>query len=290
MSEKIAAVVNSDAITFSDVSDRMNMIIASSGLADTEDIREKLKSQVIGSLIDEQIRLQEARRLNLEIGESEVNNAFSALAKQNKMSFGDFRKVIEERGVPLKTMERQITSQIAWTKVVQQELRPQINISEKDIDDLLARLEKNIGKTEYLVAEIYLPVEAAKSENEVKQLAQKLAGQLQSGKASFFRVAQQFSKAAGAPQGGDMGWVQEGQLEGPLDEALKGLDKDQVSVPVRSLSGYHILLARDKRDILKDNIPSRQDVMNTLGLERLDRLQRRYFMDLKSAAFIENRV
>lgn len=290
MSEKIAAVVNSDVITMTDVNDRTTMIIGSSNLGDTPDTRKRLQRQVMNALIEEQIRLQEAERLELKVSDSEVNNGLANLAKQNNLSFGDFKKALEQRGIPVSSMRRQIQSRIAWSKVVQRQLHPQVNVSESDVDEYIKRLERNIGKTEYLAAEIFLPVEAGVSEAEVRQLAYRLAGQLQSGKASFFRVAQQFSKAAGAPRGGDMGWVQDGDLEQALDNALQTLEAGKVSNPVKTTVGYHILTVREKRQITQENIPSREDATQKLGLDRLERIQRRYFMDLKASAFIETRV
>lgn len=290
MSENIAVVVNKDAITRSDVNDRTTMIVGSSGLPNNAETRSRLRGQVVSGLIDEQIRLQEAERLELEVSESEINKGFSTLAQQNKMSYGEFRKVIENRGVPIHTMERQIASQIAWSKVVQARIRPQVNISDSDIDERLARLSRNIGKTEYLSAEVYLPVESPRKEAEVRSLAQKLSAQLREGNASFFRVAQQFSKAPGAPKGGDMGWVQEGQLEEKLDAALRKLQKGQASAPVKGANGYHIFFVREKRTITEGNIPTREQVRQQLGVERLERAARRYFMDLKSATFIDNRL
>ena len=71
-SEGIAVIVNDDAITVSDVNDRMRLIVSSSGLPNTSDIRNKLMPQIIGSLVEEQIRLQEARRLNLDITPQEI--------------------------------------------------------------------------------------------------------------------------------------------------------------------------------------------------------------------------
>jgi len=289
-SERIAVVVNEDVITTSDVNDRLALIIASSGLPNNQDIRNKLLPQILGSLVDEQIRLQEARRLELDVSKAEINQGFATIAQQNKFSAEQFRGMLAKGGIPAVTMEDQIRAQIAWSKVVQFKLRPQVVISQGDIDNYLERLSENTGKLEHLLAEIFLPVEAADQESKTRQLAQKLVQEIRSGKAPFFKVAQQFSKAAGSSQGGDLGWISSGQLQEELDAVLPRMKQGEVSDPIRTASGFHILSVREQRNITAETLPSREDVMASLGLQRLERLQRQYLLDLKSVAFIENRL
>lgn len=289
-SEAIAAVVNEEAITMSDVEDRMNLIIASSGLPNTKEIKSKLAGQVIGGLIEERIKLQEATRLGIDIKQEDIDAGFADIAKQNNFKPEQFAGMLAQAGINIGTLQNQIEAQIAWLRLVQQELRPRIAVSDKDVDDTLARLKANAGKTEYLVAEIFLPVDDPKAEGDTHQLAARLVSEITSGKAPFSKVAQQFSKAPGADQGGDLGWVQQGQLPQELENAVKTMAPGTFSPPVRSLSGYHILSLREVRTISATTMPSREQVVTNIGTQRLEREQRRYYLDLKSASFIENRV
>ncbi|GJL85663.1 MAG: hypothetical protein DHS20C02_14380 [Micavibrio sp.] len=288
--ERIAAVVNEDAITVSDVNDRLRLIIGSAGLPNSNEIREKLKPQVMSALIEERLKFQEARRLDIIVEQEEIDQAFASIAAQNNIPADKFAAMLKGGGINPDTMKKQLESQIIWSKVVQQLLRPRVLVSDADIDSFIERLQQSTGKKEYLVAEIFLPVEQPSEENNVKQLASKLVGQIKSGKAPFYKLAQQFSKSAGSAQGGDMGWVQQGQLPEELDQALLSVEKNQTSNAIRSLSGYHILFLRDYRIISDENIPSRDEITSRLGTERLERLQRRHLLDLKSTAFIENRA
>lgn len=290
LSENIAVVVNNEAITKSDVEDRMKLIMVSSGLQNTPEIREKLEPQIISVLIDEQIRLQEAQKDGLEVTQEEIDGGFKQIADQNKFTPEQFKEILKKAGINVATMERQIRAQIGWGKVVQAKIKPQIQVRDTDVDDAIERMRANIGKTEYLAAEIFLPVDDPGSESNVRQLANRLGTELKSGKVPFFQVARQFSQSAGASQGGDMGWVQEDQLAPEVAKALAGLAPNQVSAPIRSLSGYHIVLLREKRDIKEENIPGKQAVTNQIGTERMDRMQRQYFLDLKTAAFIDTRA
>lgn len=287
---RIAAVVNEDAISMTDVEDRMKLIIVSSGLPNTKDVRAKVMPQVIDALIEEQIRMQEAKRNNLDVTEEEVYSGFKTIADQNKFTPEQFEQIMKQQGVPKSTLMRQIRAQIAWTKVVKDVLRPRVRVTQNDAEARLKRMQKNIGKTEYLTAEIFLPVEDASKENEIATLAQQLTREIQKG-APFPAVAAQFSKAPGAAEtGGIIGWVQDGQLEGPLDQKLSTLEAGQVSDPVKSTLGYHILMLREKRVVSAKSFPNNDDLINQIGIERLDRVQQKYLSDLKAAAYIDRRV
>lgn len=218
---EIAAVVNDDAISMRDVEERMRLIMISSGMQPTKELRAKVMPQVIESLIEEQLKLQEASRNKLEVTAEEVDKGLTTIAEQNKFTLEQFKDVMKKSGVPEKTLVRQIKAQLAWTKVVKEVLRKQVDVKDKDVDTRIERLKANIGKTEYLVAEIFLPIENPKRAAEVQQLASRMAAELQAKKAPFGPVAAQFSKAAGAENGGSLGWVQPGDLDPDLNKVLR---------------------------------------------------------------------
>lgn len=288
--EGIAAVVNQDVISMSDLNDRTMLIVISSGLPNTPEIRSKLSKQVMEGLIEEQLMLQESERREIEISDSEVQQGFATLAAQNKIPSEEFQKAVTQSGVNLATMRRQIRAQMGWSKVIQKVMRPKITITDSDVDAYLSRITANKGKEEYLLAEIMLPVDTPEQEADVRQLAMKLVSEMRAGKAPFSKVAQQFSKAPGAPTGGDLGWMKQGQLPQELEAPLASLGAKQMTDPIRTTSGYHIMLMRDKRAITDETLPTRDAAMSAIGLQRLERMQRGYLMDLRSSAFIENRV
>ncbi|CAG0891587.1 unnamed protein product [Cyprideis torosa] len=93
----IAATVNKDAISQSDVNDRVKMIFASSGIPDTKENRQKIEPQALDILIDEQLKIQEAQRNNLSITNEELDEAFGMMAAQNKMTPEEFSKVRDDQ-------------------------------------------------------------------------------------------------------------------------------------------------------------------------------------------------
>lgn len=288
--ESIAIVVNQDAISVSDLNDRMRLILVSSGLPPTEEVLQKLRPQIVNSLIEEQLKLQEAKRMDVTVSDAEIREGLETLAKQNNFPIDKFLEALKQSGVNVATMQSQIRAQVGWGKVIQKQHRPQVVISDNDIDAFIKRIQAAKGKQEYNVAEIVLPVEGNVSEGDVFQLANRITQEAREKKGSFFKLAQQFSRSAGAPQGGNLGWIQQGQLDPEIESTLTAMQKEEVSNPIRTSSGFHILLLRDVRLISDESIPPREKIEQALGLQRLERMQARHLLNLKSAAFIETRV
>ena len=228
------------------------------------------------------------------ITDQEVANAFEGLAKQNKVSADKFQRALKHKGVPVDSLKRQLRAQIAWSRVVQSQIAPRVVVTDNDVDATLQRRDGMIGKDEYLVAEIFLPVPTEDKDAEVVQSAQRLIKEVRGGRADFGAVAQRFSQAATAANGGQIGWVLEGSLAPELDEVLPTLNKGEVSNPIKTDEGYTVLMLRDKRAALNEaNAQQSADaeaIRQGLGNQRIEIMARRYLRDLRSVAYIETRI
>ncbi|MDX1710811.1 MAG: peptidylprolyl isomerase, partial [Rhodovibrionaceae bacterium] len=243
---RAAAVVNDEVISMLDLAMRTRLVILSIGLEDTPETRQRLAPQVLRSLIDERLQIQEAERLGLEVSEEQVDEAFARIAQQNNMAPYEFRRMLESNGVLVESMRDQIRAQLSWEQVVGRRIRPQVNISEEQVDTVVGRLRESDGVVQWRLGEIFLGVDDSSREAEVRSTAQRLVTELRQG-ANFNAMAQQISQSASASTGGDLGWIQKGQLTDELEEALADMEPGQISPPVRSLDGYHILAMRDRR-------------------------------------------
>ena len=243
----IAAVVNDNVITTTDIEQRMRLAILSSGLPDTAEVHAHLLPQILRALIDEQLQMQEAKRLDLSVSKDEINQAMDHIAADNHIQ-GSMRDFVASRGGSPEALETQIRNGLLWNKVVQRELRPKVEVGDDEVDAVIDRIRANTGKEEYLVSEIFLAVDNPKDEDQVRQVANNLVDQIKKG-ASFAAVAHQFSQGAGAAQGGDIGWIEQGQLAPELNKALAAAAPGQVSDPIRTTNGFHILGVRDKRTV-----------------------------------------
>ena len=247
LDDRIAVVVNDGLITSGDIHARLRLALMSSGLPATPEVEQRLLPQIVRGLIDEQLQLQEAKRLDITVPAAEIDKTLARIAEDNHIA-GDMRGYIRSHGGSPTALEQQIRAGLAWSKVVQRELRPRVEVGDDEVDSVVERLRANAGKEEFLVSEIFLAVDSLKDEEPVKQVADKLIQQIKGG-ANFGAVARQFSQGTGAATGGDIGWIQEGQLSSELNRALAGMHAGQVVGPVRSPSGYHILAVRQKRTI-----------------------------------------
>jgi peptidyl-prolyl cis-trans isomerase SurA len=256
----IAAVVNDNVITSTDLDQRMRLAMLSSGLPDTTEVRAHMLPQILRSLIDEQLQTQEARRLDLSVSKDEIDAALAHIAADNHIP-GDMRDFISAHGGSPEALVSQVRNGLMWSKVVQRELRPKVEVGDDEIEAVIERIRANAGKEEYLVSEIYLAVDNPKDEEQVKQVAQNLVDQIKKG-SSFPAVARQFSQGTGAAQGGDIGWVEQGELAPELNRALAASVTGAVSDPIRTSNGFHILGVREKRTItLGDPDKSSIDLM-----------------------------
>ncbi len=244
--EGIAAIVGEDLVTYSDVRNRLRMVLTTTKVPNDPKVLKRLETQVLDSLINESLQMQEAAKIGIEVKPEQFEGALARLAQQNKTTAERLKIELEARDVPFSTLAAQINAQIAWGHVVRRRLRPRINISESEIDAVLDDMERNAGKPEFLVAEIFLTIPHPNKEREIANTASDLMNQLQQGK-PFSRLAKEFSQSAGSERGGDLGWVRIGQLDPKLENALRQMRPGQVSPPIRTTTGVHILYMRDVR-------------------------------------------
>ncbi|MBE0533527.1 MAG: peptidylprolyl isomerase [Rhodospirillales bacterium] len=244
--QKIAAVVNDEVISLYDLQSRLSLLIAGSDTTDTPETRRRLAPEVLRRMIDEVLQLQEAKRLSITVADPEVEQAMANIERQNGMPKGGLETFLARNGIDKLALVNQVEPQIAWSKVVGRRIRPQIQISPEEVSETLARIKAGVGKPEYLLAEIFLRVDDTENEAQIRQVAQRIMQQLQQG-ANFAAVARNFSQAASAAEGGNLGWVRAEELGEDLSAPVSQMQPGQVAGPIRTLSGFQIILLRERR-------------------------------------------
>lgn len=283
-----AAVVNDDIISVLDLAMRLQLSIIAAGVDDTQELRRRLTPQVLRGLIDERLQLQEAKRLDIAVTDLQIAAALEQIAQQNNMTEGQFLTMLRNRGVIPTTLIDQIRAQIAWQGVVQLRIRPNVVIAPEEVEEVAGRLSSRQGAIERRVAEIFIPVETAAKESEALTSANRLLDELQRG-ANFAGLARQFSQSGTASLGGDLGWVQEGELDEKLNEVLLQMGPGNISPPIRTVTGFHILLLRDMRKNEGQDI-DRTRIQENLANQRLDQLAQRSLQELRRAANVDVRI
>lgn len=242
---RAAAVVNDIIISTYDLDQRIKLVLVTSG-AQNNDAVKRLRPQVLRQLVDELLQLQEAQKYNVKITQEDLDKNFKRIAQQNNISVDQIFKMLDENNISRSTLQTQIKADLAWQRLIQQRLAPRVTVSDDEIDLAFLQAQASSQQTQYLVSEIFIGVDTPEAEEQAKQNIQSILSQLRSG-ATFSAIARQFSQSASATNGGDIGWVTEGDLAGPVAATVKSLAPGAISEPVRAAGGYYVVGVREKR-------------------------------------------
>lgn len=249
--ERIAAIVNDQVISTYDLNSRMKLVLFSTRLPDTPEVRRRIQGQVLRSLIDEKLQMQEAKRRNISVSRRDMRTALAQVERQNGIPKGQLKEMLERNDIPVSAMESQLRASIAWNKLLARRIRPRITIGQDEIDEVLDRIKKHQGQTEYHLSEIALSVDSPSDEARVKNTAERMAEQIGKG-ANFAAIARQFSESATAAVGGDMGWIHQSELAPKIRAIVEKLKKGEVSQPIKTITGYRLLMLDDTRKIAQE--------------------------------------
>ncbi|MBT5497529.1 MAG: hypothetical protein HOK54_17445 [Alphaproteobacteria bacterium] len=243
---RIAAIVNDEIISVFDLENRVRLVAATTNLPAREDVFKRIEPQVLRTMINERLQLQEAVRLNIRINQREINGTIAGLARRNKMIPAQLWSFLGRRNVDRSALEMQTRARLAWIKVINRRIARQVSVGQDEINDELVRLRQLLGKPKLRVAEIFLSVDSPDAEPRIRETAERLIQQVVNG-AKFEALAREFSQSTTAGRGGDLGWITDAELDEELAATISVMQPGQISQPVRSLIGYHILYLSDRR-------------------------------------------
>ena len=247
---RATARVNGTIITGTDVDQRVALILAANEEAEVSaEEQQRLRLQVLRNLIDETLQIQEAIAQDMPVSDEEVMQTYSRVSRDRFQSSADkLDEYLASIGSSRASLKRQIEGELAWNRLLQRNVQPFVNVAASEVTELQERLEANRGTSEYRIGEIFLSA-TAENREAVAQNAQQVMDQLRQG-GSFVAYARQFSQASTAAVGGDLGWIQLGQLQNPqLEAAARELTPGQLVGPIEIPGGFSILYLIDKRQI-----------------------------------------
>lgn len=246
--QRIAAVVNDEIVSTQDLRERVQMVVVTSGLPNSPEVAQRLAPQVLRTLIDEQLQLQEAARLNISVSEEDLAQARSVVEQRNNLRPGQLDPFLRSLGIEPSTVERQQRANIGWGASVRRRYGNDVAVSQEEVEDELARIAEQVGKTQKRVFEILLTVDNPADEVRTRELAERLVREVRAG-APLDSVARQFSQASSATNGGDIGWIIPDTMGEEVAPVVASLEKGKVSDPIRTVFGYQILAVADTRVI-----------------------------------------
>jgi peptidyl-prolyl cis-trans isomerase SurA len=248
---RIVAVVNGDVITSGDVENRARLFALSTGLPTTQEVIDRLKTQIANQLVDEKLRLQEAQRRKVVVPDKQIAGAIHDIEQRNNMPEGGLRDKLLTLGVSGRPQMDTIRVQLAWTQVLREQLADKINVSDVEVDEQMRLHEAQMGKPEYRVGEIFIPVDDPANIADAQRFAETVIGELRSG-ATFSAVAAQFSQTQTALEGGELGWLQPNQLDPQVARLVTEMPVGAISNPVKVPGGFDIVTLQGKRQVGND--------------------------------------
>jgi len=115
---RIAAIVNDDVISLHDLDNRLALTLVTSNLENQPEIRQRLAPQILRALIDDRLKVQEARRLNVVVTKTEIDDALDRIARQVNMAPREIPQFLASRGAKMSTLIDQVEAEIGWLKTV----------------------------------------------------------------------------------------------------------------------------------------------------------------------------
>ena len=209
-----------------------------------------LRAQVLERLILESIQLQMADRGGIKISDQQLTDTLNRIAKQNRMTLEQFRDALAADGLSYRDAVEQIRTEMRISRVQKFQVNNRIQISPQDVDYFLASKAGQLAsEAEYRIGHILISVPSQASPAEINQAsdkAQRLAKEIRAGK-DFAQQAIANSNGRNALKGGDLGGRKEAQLPSLFADVAPGLQVGEISEPLKSASGFHIIKVTDKR-------------------------------------------
>lgn len=249
--DKVIAIVDDDVVLQTELDARLAVIYAqiqaSGTQAPPQDI---LVQQVLERLISERLQLNIAYNAGVRITDEEVNQAMARIAANNKLSMEEYIAKIHSEGGTVANVREDIRNEISIMRVQQGKVMRRIQISEQELDNFLNSEEgRFLTSPDVNVGQILLSVPTGASNDEIDSImdrAKDLLEQINNG-TDFRQLAIANSADQSALQGGDLGWRKMAQLPGVFIDAVEQLELNEVSEPIRSAAGFHLLKLYERR-------------------------------------------
>jgi peptidyl-prolyl cis-trans isomerase SurA len=259
----IVAIVNDRPISQYDLNQRVALVLSTSNIPSTPEIKKKIRDQVLEQLETELIERQEALKNDITVSSVEVDKQIESILTDNHLTMDQLKMVLARGHVDVTTLRAKLAASILWQKTVEQEYAGRVNITPEQVDAEMARIAEGQNKVHYVVSEIFLAIDNPDQDEKVLKNAQNLETQIQGG-APFPAIARQFSQSPSAAQDGDIGLIYDGQLAPELSAALAKMKTGDISPTIRSTGGYYILALRQRLEPVGTKIIDTSEQQKTL--------------------------
>lgn len=290
--DRIAAVVNGQAITLSDLEERLAPELSRVPPGPTgAGQRDRLIRQGLEQMIDERLVEGEATTLGIEVPDDELNHLVTQLARQNNMDLEQFRTALAQQGIAMDTVRDSLRRQQLTMRLLQYKVKPR-KVTDEEVQAAYANMNKE-GETEVRARDIFIfaPDTAdAALQATAKVKAESALRRLRQGE-SFAKVARDLSEGPSAAEGGDLGYFTRGQMIQAIEEAAFSLQPGQVSGLIRTTGdrgGYHLVMVEDRRKLaVKPLSAVQEEIRSRLANESILKEREHYLQQLRKTAQVD---
>ena len=293
--ERIAAVVNGQPITLSEVEERVGPELnrlknkPAGPQRDTE--RKDLLHRGLEQLVDEKLVEGEASSLGIDIAEDEVQKLVETLAKQNGMDAAQFREELTKQGIDYETVKESLRRQQLMVKLLQYKVKPR-KVSDEEVHAAYAAMAQE-GEPEVHARHLYiaapdnaLPQMLARAKSKAEEALRRVrAGE------TFAKVARDLSEGPSAAEGGDLGYIKRGQMLQVIDAAAFALKAGEVSQLLHTggeHGGYHLVYVEDRRKLPPRPLAEvQEELRNRLSNESIFKEREHYVQQLRKSSQID---
>ncbi|MGP4078032.1 peptidylprolyl isomerase [Halobacillus sp. K22] len=246
----LAASVFTLSACSSNADESETVVETSGGNVTKEEFYQELKSKN-GEQVLQQLVMKEVLAEKYDVSDEAVNKELETLKEQ----YGDqFEMVLQQSGF---SSEEQFKETIRFSLLQEKAAAEDIDISEEEMKQYYERMKTEVQASHILVSD----------EETAKEVKQKLEDD-----GSFAELAKEYSSDGSAQQGGELGWFGPGKMAPEFEEAAYGLEKGEVSEPVKTQFGFHIIKVTDKRDAedVKPYEEAKEEIKRTLVSQKVD--------------------
>ena len=247
----IVAIVEEDVVLASEIFGRMEMVREQFAAQNAEmPPNDVIISQIMERLILESLQVQEAELRGVTVDDETLTSAVTSFAQQNNMTLEQFVQALIQDGRSYNEFREQIRKEMLMQRLQRAAVSRRVAISDQDIEDLLnSPYYQEQFSDEFRVGHILLLIEPD-ADDATRQAAEEAAieivRELREG-ADFTQMAVARSAGSRALEGGDLGWRKAAELPTLFAEVVVQMEVGQVSPPIASGNGLHIVKLLEQR-------------------------------------------
>jgi peptidyl-prolyl cis-trans isomerase SurA len=272
--DRIAATVNDGVVLTSELDEQMQLV--------TERLRAQrlelppqsvLRQQILDRLVLQELQMQRADRAGIKVSDETLNNALSDVAKSNHLNLADLPNALAAQGIDYANYRDNIRKELAMQILRQRDVIARINVSPREIDQFLERQKKMPSEAnEYNVSHILIAVPQTATPEQVDEASKKADEVYQKATSGedFGRLAVAYSNSQTALEGGSLGWRKGTELPTFLGEAIATMQAGDVTKPMRTPSGFHIIKLNEIRgntQVIVNQVHARHILIKTNELQ-----------------------